>query len=111
MRWRPLRGLGPWWAVAAVAVTGLWLMTGGGHLRIGGFVVAASLVLAALLRAVLPGARSGGIQIRSKLRDILTMLVAAGLVFAVFFLVRTCAPAADQVGGGRAASCPSETGR
>lgn len=111
MRWRPLRGLGPWWAVAVVAVAGLWLITAGGHLRIGGFVVAASLVLAAVLRAVLPEARGGGIEIRSRLRDVLTMLVAAALVFAVFFLVRTCGPAAEQIGGGRAASCPTETGR
>ena len=28
------------------------------------------------------------------------------LVFSAFFLVRTCAPADGQIGGGRAASCP-----
>ncbi len=108
MRWRPLRGLGPWWVVAVVALVGLVLTTVGGHFRVGGFVVAASLVLAALVRAVLPPARSGGLAIRSRPFDVLVMLVAAALVFAAFLLVRTCGPSADQVGGGRAANCPAE---
>ncbi len=108
MRWRPLRGLGPWWVVAAVALVGLVLLTVGGHFRVGGFVVAAALVIAALVRAVLPPARSGGLAIRSRPLDVVMMLVAAGLVFAVFFLVRTCGPSVDQVGGGRAANCPAE---
>jgi hypothetical protein len=39
-------------------------------------------------------------------RDVVTLVFAAALVFAAFFLVRTCAPADAQIGGGRAASCP-----
>jgi len=51
--------------------------------------------------------RPGGIEIRSRVRDVITLLVAAGLVFAAFFLVRTCGPPDAQFGGGRAASCPA----
>lgn len=106
MRWRPLRGLGLWWVVALFAVAGMVLITVGGRLRIGGFVMGLGLVVAAVLRLVVREPHGGGIEIRSRLRDILTMLLAAALIFAAFFLVRTCAPEDQQIGGGRAASCP-----
>ena len=41
------------------------------------------------------------------MRDVLTLVVAAALVFGAFFLVRTCGPVDPQFGGGRAASCPA----
>ena len=47
----------------------------------------------------------GGIEVRSRIRDVVTLVLAAVLVFGAFFLVRTCGPADGQIGGGRADSC------
>ena len=105
MRWAPLRGLGVWWVVAAVTVVGMVMISFGGRVRLGGFVVAASLVLAAVLRLLIPRGRGGGLEIRSRWRDVVTMLIAATLVFVAFFLVRTCGPESLQLGGGRADNC------
>jgi AcrR family transcriptional regulator len=60
----------------------------------------------AVLRLVVKEPRAGGIEIRSKARDVITLVVAAALVFGAFFLVRTCAPGDTVFGGARAASCP-----
>jgi hypothetical protein len=101
-----LRRLGLWWVVAAFAVVGMGVIVFGGRLRIGGFVIGLGLVVAAVTRLVVREPHGGGIEIRSRSRDVVTLLVAAALVFGAFFLVRTCAPADLQIGGGRAASCP-----
>lgn len=106
MRWGPLRGLGLWWVVAAFSLTGMGLISWGGRLRLGGFVIGLGLVLAAVLRMVVREPHGGGIEVRSRMRDVATMLVAAGLVFAAFFLVKTCAPENQQIGAGRAEACP-----
>lgn len=109
MRWvTPLRSLGPWWLVAAVAAGGLALIAFGPRLRLGGLVIAAALVLGAFLRSILPVPRGGGLEVRKRWLDVLTLLVLAALVFAAFFFVRTCAPASEQYGGGRAANCPAQ---
>jgi hypothetical protein len=101
-----LQRLGLWWIVAAFTLVGMGVIVFGGRLRIGGFVIGLGLVVAAALRLVVREPHGGGIEIRSRIRDVVTLLVAAGLVFGAFFLVRTCAPADLQIGGGRAASCP-----
>jgi hypothetical protein len=102
-----LRRLGLWWVIAGFVVVGLGLIVLGSRLRLGGLVIGLGLVLAAVLRILMPPPKGGGLEVRSKVRDVVTLLVAAALVFAAFFLVRTCAPEDAQLGGGRAASCPA----
>ncbi len=105
MRLAGFRRLGLWWVIAVFVVAGVGLIVAG-HLRLGGFVMAFGLLVAAVLRLVVPEPRGGGIEIRSRARDVVTLVAAAALVFGAFYLVRTCAPADAAFGGGRAASCP-----
>ena len=65
-----------WWAMAPVVLVGV-LIFAPGHVRLAGFVVAAGIALGALLRLVLPKARSGGLAVRSRGVDVLTMAVLA----------------------------------
>ncbi|MEP6651100.1 MAG: DUF3017 domain-containing protein [Lapillicoccus sp.] len=107
MRFAGLRRLGLWWVIAVFVVVGVGLIVFAGRLRVGGFVIGLGLLLAAVLRLAVEEARGGGIEIRSRSRDVVTLVIAAALVFGAFFLVRTCGPADAQFGGGRAASCPA----
>ena len=106
MRFAGLRRLGLWWVIAALVVVGVGLIVFASRLRLGGFVIGLGLLIAAVLRLLVKEPRGGGIEVRSRVRDVVTLVVAAALVFGAFFLVRTCAPVDAQVGGGRAASCP-----
>jgi len=101
-----LRRLGLWWVIAVFVVVGVALIVFASRLRLGGFVIGVGLLIAAALRLLVKEPRGGGIEVRTRVRDVITLVVAAGLVFAAFFLVRTCGPADAQFGGGRAASCP-----
>ncbi len=105
MRLAPLRRLGLWWVLGGFALAGMALVIGG-RLRIGGFVIGLGLLVTALMRIVVHEPHGGGIEVRSRVRDVITLVLAAALVFGAFFLVRTCGPADAQIGGGRAASCP-----
>jgi hypothetical protein len=107
VRFAGLRRLGLWWVIAVFVLVGVGLIVFGARLRLGGFVIGLGLLLAAVLRLVVREPRAGGIEVRSRVRDVITLVVAAGLVFGAFFLVRTCGPADAQIGGGRAASCPA----
>ena len=107
MRLAGLRRLGLWWVIAGFFVVGVGLIVFAGRLRLGGFVIGLGLLIAAVLRLLVKQPRAGGIEVRTKLRDVLTLVVAAALVFGAFFLVRTCGPVDAQFGGGRAASCPA----
>lgn len=107
MRLAGLRRLGLWWVIAVFVLAGVALIVFAGRLRLGGFVIALALLIAAVLRLVVKEPRGGGIEVRTRVRDVITLVVAAGLVFAAFFLVRSCGPAEAQIGGGRAASCPA----
>jgi hypothetical protein len=53
------------------------LVTAMGMFRLGGYVLAASLLLSALLRGVLPARYCLGMLIRSRRIDVVTMLVLA----------------------------------
>lgn len=86
MKWRSLAGLGPWWAVAAVAATGLGLSIRG-EIRTGGAVVTGAFLLAAVLRLVLPTPRGGGIEVRSRWLDVLMFGLGAVAVLVAFNLV------------------------
>ncbi|MEO3936151.1 DUF3017 domain-containing protein [Dermatophilaceae bacterium Soc4.6] len=90
-KWRALTGLGPWWLVALVVAGGLTAVAMG-HIRSGGYVAAGGVALAAVLRAVLPAPRGGGLEIRSRWLDVLMLVVATAALVAVFTLVRIRIP-------------------
>ena len=74
---------GALWLVGAALISGL-AMIGFGHVRLGGFVIAGTLVAAALLRLVLPRARAGGLVVRSRPADVVFLL---GMGLALFVIV------------------------
>ncbi|HEX3647478.1 MAG TPA: DUF3017 domain-containing protein [Pseudonocardiaceae bacterium] len=53
------------------------------HWREGAVLVGGALVVAALLRAVLPGARAGLIAVRGRLVDVLSYAALAGMILFV----------------------------
>jgi hypothetical protein len=68
--------LGWWWVSAVVLLAGAAIFTTG-QVRLAGYVVAAGLGVGALLRLVLPSAHSGGLGVRSRGVDVVTMTVLA----------------------------------
>jgi len=82
--------LGWWWLAAPVLVLGVVLFLFD-EVRPAGYTIAAGLGLAALLRLVLPTARSGGLAVRSRGVDVLTMAVL-GLALAVITSVLDLRP-------------------
>jgi hypothetical protein len=70
------RGLGPWWVVLAGVAVALVLIALG-HVVGGGVVMAGTFGLGALLRAVVPSRRVGGLVVRSRAFDTITMLTLA----------------------------------
>jgi hypothetical protein len=81
LTWVPPR-LGVWWVVAVGLVGGVAVMFFG-SVRTGGFVFAASLLLAGVLRLVLPAGRAGGLVVRSRLVDAGTLLGLGVFVTAI----------------------------
>jgi hypothetical protein len=82
--------LGWWWVAAPVLALGLVLFAVD-EVRTAGYVLAAGLGLAALLRLVLPTARSGGLAVRSRGVDVATMAVL-GVALAVITSVLDLRP-------------------
>ena len=82
--------LGWWWVAAPVLLLGvvLFLLD---EVRTAGYVIAGGLGLAALLRLVLPTARSGGLAVRSRGVDVATMAVL-GLALAFITSVLDLTP-------------------
>jgi DUF3017 family protein len=80
----PARGLGPQWLVLAGVVLALVLVTTG-HIVGAGVAMAVTLGGGALVRAVLPSRRIGGLVVRSRGFDTVAMLAlaVACLVLAV----------------------------
>ena len=71
--------LGWWWVATPVLALGI-VAFGFGHVQLAGFVMAGGLLMAALIRAVLPTERSGGLVVRSRVVDVATMaLFGVGL--------------------------------
>ncbi|HEY7717151.1 MAG TPA: DUF3017 domain-containing protein [Pedococcus sp.] len=71
-----------WWAPVPVLLAGLALLAVD-RVRLGGYVLAAALALGALLRLVLPASASGGLVVRSRTVDVVTMALLAGALFLV----------------------------
>ena len=82
--------LGWWWVATPVLLAGLGLFALD-QVRLAGFVLAAGLGLAAVLRLVLPASRSGGLVVRSRAADVLTM-AGLGLALAVITAVLDLRP-------------------
>ena len=74
---------GALWLIAAALISGMALI-GVGQVRPGGLVVAGTLVVASVLRLMLPRARAGGLVVRSRLTDVLFLL---GMGLALFVIV------------------------
>ncbi len=74
---------GALWLIAAALISGMALI-GFGYVRPGGYVVAGTLVAAALLRLMLPRARAGGLVVRSRATDVVFLL---GMGLALFVIV------------------------
>ena len=66
-------------SVLLVAGTSV-LVTAFGMFRLGGYILAASLVLSALLRGTLPARYCLGLLVRSRRIDVVTMLILAAAV-------------------------------
>lgn len=72
----PARGLGPQWLVLVGVLVALALVTSG-HLVGAGVAMAVTLGSGALLRAVVPSRRIGGLVVRSRAFDTFAMLALA----------------------------------
>ncbi len=74
--WRVTQPLGAWWLLPLGLVVSIgFLMTG--SLRNFGYAMAATIAAAALIRLITPDTRAGGLIVRSRLWDVLLMLVFA----------------------------------
>ncbi len=71
-----VRGLGPWWAVLVGMALALGLVALD-HVVAGGVVMALTLGAGALLRALVPSRRVGGLVVRSRAFDTVAMLALA----------------------------------
>ncbi|QQS01338.1 MAG: DUF3017 domain-containing protein [Austwickia sp.] len=79
--------LGAWWAPAGVVTAGFLVVLVGNRALVGGLVMGAGFLLAALLRLVLPEDRAGGLVVRSRALDLLALLGLAVAVVVAFALV------------------------
>ncbi len=71
--------LGLWWVLPAGLVVAL-LVLFNGNVRGSGYVIAGTLVLCALLRLVVPRGAVGGLLVRSRAWDVLSLLAMATAV-------------------------------
>jgi Protein of unknown function (DUF3017) len=83
--------LGLWWAIAAGLAVGL-LLAYLDHLRRAGIVLAGVLVVGAVARAILPEERIGGLVVRSRLFDVVTLLVLAAALTVVTLSLKLSPP-------------------
>ncbi len=79
--------LGPAWWLIVVGALAAFLVVWLGSIRTGGYLLAAVLVLAALLR-LMPGSVSDGLAVRSRSVDAVTLLVVAVVVAVIFAVVK-----------------------
>ncbi|HLS45387.1 MAG TPA: DUF3017 domain-containing protein [Ornithinicoccus sp.] len=74
--------LGLWWVFPVGLTVALWVLFQEG-VRPAGYIVAGTLVLAALLRLMLPRGAVGGLLVRSRAWDVLTLLALAVAVVVI----------------------------
>jgi hypothetical protein len=74
----------PFLAVLALLVVAfLYLIVEPGHWRRGSGVVAVAMLVAAVLRGVLPGHRAGLLAVRARWLDVLAYVVLGGVILGV----------------------------
>jgi hypothetical protein len=79
-RWWRSQPLGLWWGLPIGLTVAVWLLVQG-QVRLFGYVVAGTLAAAALVRLLLPRDAVGGLMVRSRFWDVVTLLaLAAGTV-------------------------------
>lgn len=81
--------LGPWWCLLAVGCLAALSTMVLGSVRFGGYVLAASLAAAGLVRIVMPHKLVGALAIRSRWLDgvfYFALAIAAGVIFAIVTL-------------------------
>lgn len=78
-RWWRSQPLGLWWGLPVGLTVGVWLLVQG-QVRLFGYVVAATLGVAAVVRLVLPRDAVGGLMVRSRFWDVVTLLALAAAV-------------------------------
>jgi len=81
---------GALWLVAGALISGLAVISFV-NVRLGGFVVAGTLVGAALLRLMLPRERAGGLVVRSRTADV-AFLLLMGLALLVIVITVDLSP-------------------
>ena len=74
--------LGAWWLVVAGLVVGILFSATDHHLR-ATVTLSASCLLGAVLRAFLPAERAGGLVVRRRWLDVLTLVVLGVAVGAI----------------------------
>jgi len=74
--WRVTQPLGAWWVLPVGLMVSLGFLISG-SLRTFGYAMAATIALAALIRLVTPTTRAGGLIVRSRLWDVVLMLMLA----------------------------------
>lgn len=79
--------LGPWRWCAGLGLAGLVVLVATGHIVLGAGVTASGFALAAVLRWKLPGAGSGGLQVRSRALDVVLCVTAGVNVFGAALMV------------------------
>ncbi len=79
--WRRHQPLGLWWVLPPGLAAALWLLVDG-QIRVGGYVIAGTLAVAAVLRMLLPRDLVGGLLVRSRTVDVL-ILAALSLAMVV----------------------------
>ena len=82
--------LGWWWA-ATPAFAGGVVLFATDQVRLAGYAMASGLLLGALLRLVLPASRSGGLAVRSRMVDVVSM-TALGVALAVITALLDLSP-------------------
>jgi hypothetical protein len=83
---RELVRLGLWWVVAGVAATGLGFVLAGRTL-VGSYVTVTALLAGAMARLVLPARRVGGLAVRSRTVDVVSLILLATALFTAVTLV------------------------
>ncbi|MBW8173747.1 DUF3017 domain-containing protein [Ornithinimicrobium sp. Arc0846-15] len=68
--------LGLWWLLPLGLAAACWMLLSGG-LRGFGYTMAATLMVAAMVRLIVPGRWAGGLRVRSRVADVTILLVLA----------------------------------
>ena len=75
-RWWRTQPLGLWWLLPVGLTAAVWVLVQG-EVRVFGYLLGLTLAAAAVLRLVLPRDTVGGLMVRSRTADVVTLLALA----------------------------------